>query len=66
MSKTVYENIINDNYSDNNITFIIKHTKSCVPVVTLSVTGKQNLSKLLSKEFASSAYWNGYKTKRKN
>ena len=66
LSKAVYANIINDNYSDNNITFIIKDTKSCVPVVTLSVTGKQNLSKLLSKGFARSAYWNEYKTKSEN
>ena len=66
LSKAVYENIINDNYSDNNITFIIKDTKSCVPVVTLSVTGKQNLSKLLSKGFERSAYWNEYKTKSEN
>ena len=37
-----------------------------VPVVTLSARGNQKLSKLLSKEFERSVYWNEYKTEREN
>ena len=49
--------------NDDNIIFAIKDTKLYVPVITLSVRDNQNLSKLLSKEFESSIYWNEYKTK---
>ena len=49
--------------NDDNIIFAIKDTKLYVPVITLSVRDNQNLSKLLSKGFESSIYWNEYKTK---
>ena len=56
------DNII-DNNNDNNIIFIIKVKKLYGPAVTLSAREKQKLSKLLSKEFERSVYWNEYKTK---
>ena len=59
----------NDNDNDNNsISFIftIKDTKLYVPVVTLSARDNQKLSKLLSKGFERSVYWNKYKTKNVN
>ena len=63
----------NDNESDddndinaNNIIFTIKNTKVSVSVVILSARGNQRLSKLLSKVFERSVYWNEYKTKSEN
>ena len=63
----------NDNESDddndinaNNIIFTIKITKVYVSVVILSARGNQRLSKLLSKVFERSVYWNEYKTKSEN
>ena len=56
----------NDNGNDYNVIFIIKDTKLYVPVVTLSARGNQKLTKLLSKEFERSIYWNEYKTKSEN
>ena len=53
----------NGNNDDNNIIFTIKDTKLYVPVVTLSARDNQKLSKLLSKGFERSVYWNEYKTK---
>ena len=53
----------NDNDNDNNIISTIKDTKIYVSVVTLSARDNQKLSKLLSKEFERSAYWDEYKTK---
>ena len=53
--------IININF--NSIIFTIKDTKFCVPVVTLSARDNQKLSKLLSKGFERSVYWNECKTK---
>ena len=53
----------NGNNNDNNVIFIIKATKLCVPVVTLSAKDNQKLSKLLSKRFERSVYWNEYKAK---
>ena len=47
----------------SNITFTFKDTKLYVPVVTFSVKDNQKLSKLLSKGFGRSVYWNEYKTK---
>ena len=55
---------VNDNVNDNNIIFTIKDTKLHVPVVTLSARDNQKLSKLRSKGFERSVYWNEYKTKR--
>ena len=52
----------NDNADDNdnviNIIFIIKDTKLYDPVVNLSARDNQKLSKLLSKGFERSVYWN--------
>ena len=56
----------NGNNDNNNIIFTIKDTKLYVPVVTLSARDNQKLSKLLSKGFERSAYWNEYKTKSDN
>ena len=53
----------NGNNNDNNVIFIIKGTKLYVPVVTLSARDNQKLSKLLSKRFERSVYWNEYKAK---
>ena len=50
-----------ENITDNdnvNIIFTIKDTKLYVPVVTLSATANQKLSKLLSKGFERPVYWN--------
>ena len=55
----------NDN-DDNNIIFTIKNTKLYVPVVTLSARDNQKLSKILSKRFEKSVYWNEDKTKSEN
>ena len=57
------ENDINEDAHANNIIFTIKDTTLCVPVVTLSARDSQKLSKLLSKGFKRSVYWNEYKTK---
>ena len=54
------------NANSNNIFFTIKDTTLYVPIVTLSVRGNQKLSKLLSKGFERSVYWNEYKTKSEN
>ena len=56
----------NDNVNPNNIIFTIKDTKLYVPAVTLSAKAKQKLSKLLSKGFERSVYWNDYKAKIEN
>ena len=56
----------NDDVNGNNIIFTIKDTKLYVPIITLSARDNQKLSKLLSKGFERSAYWNEYKTKSEN
>ena len=48
------------------IILFLQDTKLYVHVVTLSVRDNQKLSKLLSKGFERSAYWNEYKTKSEN
>ena len=48
----------NINVDSNNIAFTIKDIKFYVPVVTLSAKDNQELSKLLSKGFEGSVYWN--------
>ena len=60
------ENVINDNDNTNNIIFTIKNTKLYIPVRTLSARDNQKLSKLPSKGFEISVYWNEYKTKSEN
>ena len=52
--------------SSNNFIFTIKDTILCIPVVTLSARDNQKLSKLPSKGFGKSVYWNEYKTKIEN
>ena len=47
----------------NNVCFTIKDTKLSIPVVTLSARDNEKLSKLFSKRFERSVYWNEYKTK---
>ena len=56
----------NTNANPNDIAFTIKDTKLSVPVVTLPARDNQKLSKLLSKGFERSVYWNEYKTKSDN
>ena len=41
----------------------MKGTKLYVPAATLSTRDNQKLSKLLSRGFGRSVYWNKYKTK---
>ena len=53
---------LNVNVNDN-IFFTIKDTKLHIHVVTLSTRDNQKLSKILSKGFEISVYWNKYKTK---
>ena len=53
----------NDNANSNNIIFTIKETKLYVPVVILSAKDNQKSSRLFSKVFEISVYWNEYKTK---
>ena len=53
----------NTNGNDDNIIFTIKDTNLYVLVVTLSARDNQKLTKLLSKGFERSVYWNEYKTK---
>ena len=48
----------NNDANSNDIIFTIKDTKLYIPVVHFSATDNQNLSKLLSKGFERSAYWN--------
>ena len=57
---------LNDNNNANNITFTIKDTKLYIPIVTLSARNNQKLSKLLSKGFKRSVYWNEHKTESEN
>ena len=52
--------------NDNKIIFTTKDTQLYVPLVTLSVRDNQKLSKLLSRGFEKSGYWNEYKTKSDN
>ena len=56
----------NDDVNSNNIISTIKDTKFYVLVVVLSARYNKKLSKLLSKRFERSAYWNEYKTKSEN
>ena len=56
----------NANANSNNVIFTIKDIKLYVPVVTLSANDNQKLSKLLSKGFERSVYWNGYQAKGEN
>ena len=48
------------------ILFLLLFLLLYVPAVTLSARDNQRLSKLLSKGFERSVYWNDYKTKGDN
>ena len=52
--------IDNANGNDDNIIFTNKNTKLYVPVVTLLARDNQKLTKLLSKGFIRSVYWNEF------
>ena len=56
----------NANVNDDNIIFTIKDIELYVPVLTLSSRDNQKLTKLLSKGFEKSIYWNEYKAKSEN
>ena len=56
----------NDNADSNNNNFTIEDTKLYLPVVILSAKDNQKLSKLLSKGFVRSVYWNEHKIKSEN
>ena len=58
----------NKNDNANNIILTIKDPKPCLPVVTLSASENQKLSKLLCKGFERSVHWNEYiaKNEKKN
>ena len=56
----------NTNSNPNNIIFIIIDTKLYVPAVSLSAKDNKKLSKLHSKGFERSVYWNEYKTESEN
>ena len=56
----------NDNGDSNNIVFTIKYTKLYVPIVTLSAKDNPKLSKLFSKGFERSVYWDEYEIKKEN
>ena len=64
LSVACVDNINNIHF--DNIIFTIKNTKWYVPVVTLSARENQKLSRLLSKGFERSVYWNKYKAKNEN
>ena len=57
------EKLSDDGNNNANIIFPITDTKFYVPVVTLLAKDNQKLSKLLSRGFKRSVYWNEYKTK---
>ena len=57
---------INDNNNVNNIIFTMKDTRLYILLVTLLERDNQKLSKLLSKGFERSVYWNEYRTISKN
>ena len=54
-----------NNIDSNNIIFTMKDTTLYLLVVTLSARDIQKQSKLLSKGFERSVYWNEYKRKKK-
>ena len=64
MSVAGIDNVNGNDY--DNIIFTIKDTELYVSVETLSARDNQILSKLLSKGFKRSVYWNEYKSDNKN
>ena len=59
-------NVADNRNANSIIIYTIKDTTLFVPVVTLLGKGNQVLSKLLSKWFERSVYWNEDKTKCEN
>ena len=57
---------VENNNADSNSIFTITGTQLYVLVVTLSAKDNQELSKLRSKGFERSVYWNKYKIKSEN
>ena len=57
---------VNNDTNDNpvSIIFTIKDIKLYLPVTILSAKVNEKLSKLLSKGFERSGYWNEYKIKK--
>ena len=57
---------VNNDTNDNpaSIIFTIKYIKLYLPVTILSAKVTEKLSKLLSKGFERSGYWNEYKIKK--
>ena len=55
-----------NNGDSSNVIFTIKGTILYLPVITVSARDSQKLSKLISKGFERSVYWNEYKTKSEN
>ena len=57
---------VNNDTNDNpvSIIFTIKDIKLYLPVIILSAKVNEKLSKLLSKGFERSGYWNEYKIKK--
>ena len=51
------------NINANNVISTNKDTQSYAPIVTLSARDNQKLSKLLSKGFKRTVYWNELKNK---
>ena len=51
------------NINANNVISTNKDTQSYAPIVTLSARDNQKLSKLLSKGFERTVYWNELKNK---
>ena len=60
LSLSWYENCILSS-ARNKATFTITDAKLYVPIVTLSMTDNEKLSKLLSEAFKRPVYWNKYK-----
>ena len=56
----------NTNDNPNDIILTMKDKKFYFPTVTLSTKENRKISKLLSKGFERSLYWNEFKTKSKN
>ena len=62
----VAASVENAGANSNNIIFTINDSKVYVLAVTLSPKDYLKLSKILSKKFEVSVYWNEYKTKHEN
>ena len=57
------DSVMSNVAANNSTTFQIKKTELYVPVVSLSTNDNLTLTKLFSKEFKRSVFWNEYKSK---